>query len=154
MENLEILLDVKKQVKIKDKTIEIGAIGFKDLTVTLPRFLEKIIHKFDNVTWGKNNIADLLIILQTLSEDEAAELISILIKFDDKEFIVKEILSSIKILHKILEIIYNENKEVFSNFFKATGINLNKLIERGEKVMIAQAVSKVKQSESTLPSQQ
>lgn len=154
MDNLEILLDVKKQVKIKDKTIEIGAIGFKDLTVTLPRFLQKIIHKFDNVKWGENNIADLLIILQTLSEEEAAELISILVKFDDKEFIIKEILSSVKILQKLFEIIYNENKEVFSNFFKATGISLNKLIKKGEEIMMAQTISKAKQSESTSQSQQ
>nr|BDD45346.1 hypothetical protein 22 [Elusimicrobiota bacterium] len=119
MSELEILLNEKKEIKIADRVYKIGALSFRQL-MALGKWFAEIANSAKDIKWKETNLGDLLVLLTSTDEKDVAELFSIILKENDKQFIIENILDDFKICQRILEIVCEKNdfKRLYENFIK------------------------------------
>ena len=137
MLKLDDLIEKEKEFELAGRIIKITEMGLKDL-ILISAWIATVVHKLPRALQGKTNAQDILMILKSVSEDEAAALFSIVLKLSTEEdlvFIKNNILSSNRIIAEVINLICDANgfDKTFESFKKAGEKLIPKLLNAAQK---------------------
>ena len=121
MESVKILFAEKTEVEIKDRKYVIGNLGV-DQIIKLSRLVIRIAKELPKDFLPKTtNVEDVVTIIQNVSVEAATELIAILLREEDLEFIKNELLADVEATSELLKVICTKTnfKKVSQNFLIA-----------------------------------
>ena len=127
---LDDLIEKHKEFELVGRVVKVTEMGLEDY-MEISSWLTTVIHKLPSRFKEKTNAQDILAIIKSVSIEEAATLFSIVLKMrtdEDKQFITKHILSSMRVTAEVVNIVCDANgfDKTFESF-KRAGEKMSKL---------------------------